>query len=250
MSKAAIKNFFQHHRDVVAQQAVRREERRKQRLEEKKVEEDPFKGEVVETHGLLKRNWFLTEDCVIGLLWELDEIGFQEIVKRKSEYDVDIRQIIERFLPKEEAYLSRLKFKIRDISTTDEEDEDAEIEKEKQRKKDMKEAWESYRTDFEITPPVGEEAVKLKKIESDLEKAKVDLEDAKKKSVGDKYVAPAAREFIIANNPKVVELQKKIQNLELSITFQKQCIEKENELWFLIERYEFDMAYIRTHRSL
>lgn len=232
---SAVKNFFAHQREVKA-----RENAYYARLEEMeklpvKVDTTAFDKEIEDIDFLLKRNWFLDEDDIHQLLWTASESVFQEVVTRVATYPYNIQQVILSFVP---IRIGNVKLKVRDI--TDDDMEIREIETYNKIKKDLDEAWNAYKNENNLEPPLGYLDSDLDDIFADLQATKKQLEDAKKKSLVGRYVPPGMRDKIVSDDPKVVGLIKKVETLENEIASQKKSIEQERDAWFANKRNEFE----------
>jgi len=243
MSKTAIKNFFDHQREVTARREAYykrlEEEMNNPKEEEVVIDTTVFDKEVEYFDFLLKRNWFLDVESIVDLLMDADEDVFQEIIKRASSYDEVIREVIYSFLP---LPIGNLKLKL--VRLTDEEVELQEIEREEKRQKEMLDAWEAYKTEQKLEPPVGYLDADLDEMYSELQELKKNLEDAKKKSLTGRYVLPAMRDKVVAEDPKVLEVTKRIEKTENEIVRQNQRIEQEHDEWFMRKRNEFEQKML------
>lgn len=241
MSKIAIKNFFEHQREVTARREAyyKRLEEELNALEENYTDTTAFEKEVEEFDFLLKRNWFLDREDIYELLWDADEDVFQEIKKRVTTYPETIREIIYSFEP---LSIKGVKLKIRDL--TDEQLELQEFKEQEKRRKELSDAWEAYKTDQKLEPPVGAADADLDEMFSELQQLKKNLEDAKKKSLTGRYVPPAMRDKVVADDPRVIEITKKIEKAENEILLQNKLIEQEHNEWFMRKRNEFEQKML------
>lgn len=240
MSKSAIANFFTRQ----AQVATREKAWIKRLVKELEcptiVEEDKtlFQKEVNEIDFLLKRNWFVDEESIHDVLWDVDEDVFQEIIPRIGTYPFAVQQVLFGYLPMNEKIRVQLKQKIRDL--TDENMEIAELQRDDARRKEIQQAWEKHKTENNLQPPVGSLDTEYDDLYANLQRLQKNLEDAKKKSVSGRYVPPTKRDSVSSSNPEVIAVEKKIQLLENELELQKQRIAQENNDWFLRKRCEFE----------
>jgi len=239
MSTLAIKNFFEHQREV-----TKRREEYYARLEEEMknppievVDTTAFDKEVAEFDFLLKRNWFLDEEDIRDLLWDADEDIFQEIVNRINTYPYNVRQVIFEFLP---IPLGNVKLKVREL--TDDDMKRRELQAYENTKKMLEEAWENHKKTLQ--PPVGDLDSEMDDLFARLQATKKELEDAKKKSLTGRYVPPGMRDKVVADDPQVLAVTKKIEKLENEINIQKQYIEQGNHAWFINKRNEFEQQML------
>jgi hypothetical protein len=237
MSSFAIKSFFNHQREVTA----RRNEYYKRMLEEMNtvheelVDTTAFDKEVDYFDFLLKRNWFLDEDSIVELLLDADEDVFQEIVRRIGSYPANIRHMIAGFIP---ISTGNVTLTLREISNDTMDIRD--YKEHERHRKIASDAWAAYMVANNLQPPIGSLDAELGDMFTYLQTLKKDLEIAKKKSLTGRYVAPAMRDAIIMEDPKVIEVRKKIEKSENEIIYQNQCIEQEKNAWFLRKRREFE----------
>lgn len=239
MSTLAIKNFFAHQREVNA-----RRDAYNARLEEEMknppvevVDTSAFEKAVQEFDFLLKRNWFLDDEDIRDLLWDADDDVFQEIVNRMNTYPYNVRQVIFGFLP---LPLGNVKLKIRDID--DDEMKRREIQEYENTKKMLQDAWETHKKTLQ--PPVGHLDSEMDDLFAKLQATKKELEDAKKKSLTGRYVPPGMRDKVVADDPQVLAVVKKIEKLENEINIQKQYIEQSHDAWFINKRNEFEQQML------
>jgi hypothetical protein len=242
MSKIAIKNFFDREREVTARMKAyfRRMEKQMNAPKEEVIDTHAFDKEVEYFDVLLKRNWFLDSEGIEELLMDADEEVFQVIVDRAHTYPENVRAIIYSFLPISTSKYSKLK--IRDI--TDEQMDLQEFKEKERKRKELSDGWEAYKVNQKLEPPVGYLDAELDDMFSELQELKKNLEDAKKKSLTGRYVPPAMREKVAAEDSHVIEITKQIQKAENEILLQNQRIEQEHHEWFVRKRNEFEQAML------
>lgn len=208
-------------------------------IQEEVIDTSAFDKEVEHFDFLLKRNWFLDDESIRDLLWDADEDVFQEIVNRITTYPYNVRQVIFGFLP---LPIGNVKLKIRDI--TDEELELQEFKEQERQRKELSDAWEAYKIEKNLQPPVGDSDGDLDEMFSELQQLKKNLEDAKKKSLTGRYVPPAMRDKAVADDPKVIDIKKKIETVENEILLQNKRIEQEQNEWFMRKQNEFEQKML------
>ena len=241
MSKAAIKSFFDHQREVTARQNAYRkrllEEMNKPR--EYFIDTTALDKEVEYFDILLKRNWFTDDESIAELLLDASEDAFQILLTRGNTYPENVRTILYSFLP---VSTKRVNCKIRDL--TDEDMELREFKEQERIRKMLSDAWEAYKTKHKLEPPVGSLDAELNDLFSCLQQLKKDLEDAKKKSLVGRYVPPAIRDRVVTDDPRVIEVSKKIDATENEIIRQNRYIEQEKHGWFMQKQYEFEQTML------
>jgi hypothetical protein len=241
MSTIAIKNFFNHQREVTA----RRNAYRKRLLEEMNkvheyvVDTTALDKEVEYIDFLLKRNWFLDGESISDLLLDASEDAFQVIVKQVNTYPLNVRDCIYSFLP---LPIGNVKLKV--LNLTNEQMDLREFKEQERLRKQLSDAWEAYKVEKNLEPPVGNLDAELDDLFACLQQLKKDLEDAKKKSLAGRYVPPAIRDKIVTEDPRVVEVSKKIETVENEIIRQNRYIEQEKHGWFMRKQNEFEQTML------
>lgn len=238
MSTLAIKNFFEHGREVTVRRKAW-ELMMEKRMKAASAVGEPIRrtidAEVARVDILLKRNWFLDYDDILDLLRDMDADVFEHVALNIGTYPTNIREAISAFLPLTTAQLT---MKIREI------DDDAmelrELKDAERMRKMLTAAWETHRVETNLEPPVGYLDAELDDLCIGLQALKKDLEDAKKKSLSGRYVLPNMRDTLVSANPRVIELNKKIDTMENEISLQKQLIVQSQDEWFLTKRNAFE----------
>jgi len=237
MSAITIKNFFNNQREVTA----RHNAYRKRLLEEMNkvheyvVDTSARDKEVEYFDFLLKRNWFVDDESISELLLDASEDVFEVIVKRMNTYPANVRERIYSFLP-----LPIRNGTLKVVILTDEQMELREFKEQEQLRTTLSDAWELYKVEKNLEPPVGSLDAELGDLFTCLQQLKKDLEDAKKKSLVGRYVPPAIRDKIVMEDPRVVDVSKKIETVENEIIRQNRYIEQEKHGWFMQKQNEFE----------
>lgn len=193
-----------------------------------------FEDEVERFDFLLKRNWFPGRDVLVDFLWEADEDVFQELMKRMSTYPSEVQEVLFSFLPRQ--IKTHLKVRV----LTQEEANLREIQDKKDRKKRRDDLWELFKVQQNLQPPAGPLDQELEELVMMVQHLQKEIESIKKKTMAGRYVPPSARGNKTETNPKVLELEKKIQTVENEIEIQKQLIEQSHHEWFIQRRNRFE----------
>ena len=224
----AIQQFFEHNREVAKRQA----EREKKRLEELKnpkvieeiivVNEEEFQ----EFDALLRRNWFVDDEDIIGLIWEASEEVFLRIMEQVQTYPERVRDVlVNAFDPPKLA--EKVSLKTRELSDEDmyrmlKNQEDA-------TKKKVDEAWIEYKKKYGLSRPEGDVDARYTELYEKLQAKKKELESLQNKP-SKTYVPPSMRGKAVAN-PEVTLLEKDILKLENEIVNAKKDIELYEQFW-------------------
>ena len=169
---------------------------------------------------LLKRNWFISDQDVYDLFWELPEEVYFHVYDRRDELPSNLHHLFPV------AYPNLSKLKLHDI--TDKEWNDEIIRKEEARIQAIRRFKKNY-----IAPPRPREDidVALEDLELQLKNKKIILEDmirVTKKSK--KYVPPGQRESV-EDDPMIRQQRDRIRNLENGITSLKERIVTFDRTW-------------------
>ena len=169
---------------------------------------------------LLKRNWFMSDQDVYDLFWELPEEVYFHVYDRRDELPENLHHLFPV------AYPNFSKLKLHDI--TDKEWNDEILRKEEERIQAIRRFKKKY-----VAPPRPREEsdLALEESESQLEKNNIMLEDmirVTKKSK--KYVPPGQRESV-EDDPMIRQQREKIRNLENGITSLKERVGTLNKTW-------------------
>lgn len=226
MNKTLLQKFFEYQEEPIEETPV----------EEIPVEEDTsFEDEMNEYDFILKTTSFLDRQHIADCLWDASEELFKEIVNRKNTYPEDVQKVIYEIVT---PVLRKSRWSVRIL--TQEESDLREFKERKEKKKQRDELWEAYKSTHNPQPPLGYLDEELDVIHLRLQSTKKELEEAKKKAITGKYVAPSAREKIVESNPRVLQIRSVIQTLENEMETQKQLIEQSHNEWFINRRNQFE----------
>jgi len=224
---AALKQFFDHSREV-AKRRKEWEDRMIREMENPKIIPEVvnnYEEEFLEFDSLLRRDWFISDDDIVELVWDASEEVFEKIMKNVNVYSERVRTVLlYTFDPPK--FSTKLKLKCTDLSDLEMFKREKSWQEEIAKKVD--EAWMVYKKEQGLSRPDGDVDSKYTDLYELLQKTKKELE-TKKNTVSKVYVPPSMRGKVA--NPEVELLEQKIQKLENEIIQAKKEIELEEKIW-------------------
>lgn len=230
---AAIKNFFNHNREV-AQRRKEWESKMIAQLETVEEIEEPIdtcEEEFSECDNLLRRDWFIDDVDILDLIQELPDTAFYRIVDNAHNYSPHIQDILYRF--KVPSQINEINLKVREID----EDEMEDLYTEEQTKTDerFEKAWQTFKVEMGLIRPEGNVDNKYNDLFDKLNVVKRKIEEEKNKSNAKKtYVPPHLRGKQQATpvvNVEIEKLQTQLQDLENEIKKVKIELDQEETKW-------------------
>lgn len=229
---SAIQEYFVNARKV----AKRREEWVQKKIEE--MENPPVIEEVYsceeefsEFDSLLCRNWFLTNEDIIDLVWEASEDAFMKIMDNLHRYPKNVQEVLlYSFNP---PTFSNKTLKLKNLT---DEDMFQMYKAEQQRlEKLLDEEWNKHKKETGVTRPLGDVDEKYTDLYDELQRAKKKLEDVSKV-----YVSPSLKKQGNTESDKAKENIKRIENEIVQV---KKEIEQEEKKWEDDRKFNFQTKF-------
>lgn len=232
MSAIAIKQYFDHAREVALRKAA---------YEKKKIEEmenpTPIPEEVYnceqefsEFDTLLRRNWFVDDSDIIDLVWDATQEAFDKIMENVHTYPIRVQTVLTNtFNPKVNRVSRKTTLKLKALTNADM----LTMETLKQTEFDTRfeTEWQLYKKENGLSRPDGDVDERYTEVYETLERTKKELEEEMKKPVSKRYIPPSMRDKTVVLSPEAEKLQKKVTLLENEILRVKKDIVTTEYIW-------------------
>lgn len=226
---AAVKKYFEHLRDV---------EKKREEFKQKKIQEiedqlrlqeekrlAAYEAEFLEYDFLLRRDWFLDEDDILDLIWDISEETFQRIMENLNVYSLRVRTVLRSTVPQPKCSTNS-SLTVRDISELDLYREQAKHVQSLLDKVD--DLWIAYKKEHGLSRPDGEADAKYTELYESLQATKKQL-DGEVNKPSKTYVAPSLRKKNVT--PEVEKLQLRVTTIENEISNVQKEIELQEKIW-------------------
>ena len=240
---SAIKNFFDHSREVARLSKERAIEKQHKLQTPTKVvvdttyEDNLLKEEIKYFDGVLRRNWFIDDNDIVELLNDASENAYNHIVENLNSYSSRVqRAVINNYFP------ARLSEKTV-IELTDHDMIERYIRADEAFDREIEEAWQKEIKKSGISRPDGELEDTLEEKTEELSKQMKLLEQEKTKKTG-AYVPPSMRNMKKEINPAVTKLEEIVGKLENEIVKLKKQIQQEEKNWYADRKSEFTNKWL------
>jgi hypothetical protein len=252
ISKMSKMSLIKQHFTSNREREVRRQEREIQKIETMKrrrqeAEQQAKKAceqEFSEIDSLLRRDWFVEDDDIIDLVWDVYDDVFDRIMSSVDSYSERVRNVLlYTFNPPR---LSKTQ-KARYIS--EDELEAHFITQKKALDAMVDEAWKIYKTTRGLSRPDGDVDNRYTELYDTLQTKKKAFEDEQKKGTK-KYVPPSARGKVTPITPELEAIQKQISMLENEIAQAQKDIELEEQIWENVKKSELYEELLLSVREL
>lgn len=180
---------------------------------------------------ILSRDWFTSDDDIVELLEQIDDLTFREIYSSRDKYSDRVRYHID---PSEYCRNEKTTFKVIDLT-----DKDLEGIREDLREKNEKHfeaEWAKHKETLERPEDsVDHDADEVWRLMDAIKNAL----ESHLKSRGIKYVPPSMRATGTVLDPKQKQLEEKIAELENEFKKRMEDVDREDTIWFEVKKNEF-----------
>ena len=194
-----------------------------------------------DTNYLLMRNWFLNQEEIEDLLWELNQDEYDKIYQNRHKYPMNVRLMIEPLDFNIIATNPKIKLKLKELSERDL----LQMDKMKEQaliQKQTKE-WNEYVSKNKLERPLSGCDTELDTIYEQLQRIKTQQSDYVKTKKSGKYVPVHMRNVAPVKDQRELEFDLKIQKLNEEFKNCELLIKQEDEQWLERQRLTWIKKY-------